>query len=90
VIRRFKLIPYGELSEILKSGETAFLEDSPNAEQKLRRQTIWKAAKKLSVMTGKPVVAQKGAMTLKPGGSMEGYLFSVATRQVQKRKSRSV
>lgn len=85
VIRRLRLIPYGDLSEILKGGETAFLEDS--AEQKLKRQTIWKAARKLSVMTKKTVVARRGVLKLKPGGNMEGYLFSVAAQRSRSRKA---
>ena len=75
VIRRYRLIPYNELAEILKEGETAFLEDS--AEQKLKRQTVWKAAKKLSQIVGKSVVAQKGFLKLDNDKNLEGYLFSV-------------
>lgn len=78
------MIPYEELSEILEGEETAFLEDS--SKQKLNRQTIWKASKKLSAMTGKNVVAQKGVLKLKPGGNRAGYLFCVVGRKSQSRK----
>jgi hypothetical protein len=73
VIRRYQLIPYSDLAVILKEGETAFLEDS--AKQKLRRQTIWKATRKLSQMVGKSVVAQRGFLKVENGANLEGYLF---------------
>ncbi len=75
VTRYYNILPYAEIVEILKSGDTAFFEDT--REQPLKRQTIWKAAKKLSRMLEKKVVAVKGIMETDNKGKMEGYLFMV-------------
>lgn len=88
VIRRYRLIPYDELRDILREGETAFLEDS--SKQKLNRQTIWKATKKLTGLVGKPVVAEKGFLKLEGGANLPGYLFSVRAPESRKRTGKSV
>ena len=87
VIRRYRLIPYGELVEVLKDGQTAFLEDS--SEQKLKRQTVWKASRRLTVIVGKRVVAEKGFLKLETGANLEGYLFSVVEPESPRLKGKS-
>jgi len=87
VIRHYRLIPYKELVQVLKEGDTAFLEDS--SEQKLKRQTVWKASRRLTVIVGKRVVAEKGFLKLENETNLEGYLFSVVEPQVQSRKGKS-
>jgi len=75
LIRRYKIIPYSELVDVLREDGVAFFEDS--SEQPLKRQTVHKAARKLCEMLGKKVVAEKTFMRLKNGESMEGYSFLV-------------
>jgi len=87
VIRHYRLIPYKELVQVLKEGDTAFLEDS--SEQKLKRQTVWKASRRLTVIVGKRVVAEKGFLKLENETNLEGYLFSVVEPEVQSRKGKS-
>ena len=87
VIRRYRLIPYKELVQVLKEGETAFLEDS--SEQKLKRQTVWKASRRLTVIVGKKVVAEKGFLKLENETNLEGYLFSVVEPESPRLKGKS-
>jgi len=75
LIKHYRIIPYSELVDVLKKDSIAFFEDS--AEQRLKRQTIHKAARKLSEMLGKKVIAEKTLLRLENGESMEGYSFSV-------------
>jgi hypothetical protein len=72
--RHYRKIDYEEFAAALKSGEYMFYE-SPET-QPLKRQTIWKATKKLSVMVGKKVIATYGE---KSNGTdvKKGYLFTV-------------
>lgn len=87
VVRRYKILPYGEMAEILKApGETVFFENSK--ELPLKRQTMWKAAKKLSEMVGKKVVAQRGVLKLNDSQALEGYLFSVVDQQPHRREDK--
>lgn len=89
VIRHFKILPYNEIAQILKTpGETVFFENSK--EQPLKRQTMWKAAKKLTVMVGKKVVAQRGALKLNDEQALQGYLFSVVDQRPQRQKDKPV
>jgi hypothetical protein len=54
-------------------------------EEPLKRQTMWKAAKRLSVMVGKKVMATYGSMKLNGDkDEMMGYLFAVVE---EKKKS---
>jgi hypothetical protein len=73
--RHYRKFNYNEIAEILKTGETAFFEST--SAQPLKRQTVWKAAKKLSSIVGKKVVAVYGDMKLNGDKEpMKGYLFS--------------
>lgn len=76
LVRSYRIIPYGELVEILRKGDEAFFEDS--REQPLKRQTVWKAARRLSEMVGKKVVAERALLRVQNGESLEGYAFSLA------------
>ena len=86
LVRHYKIIPYGELVEILKEDEQVFFENSK--EQVLKRQTVWKAAKRLSEMMGKKVEAKPVLLRLESGVSMEGYSFSLVNQQSQKKKDK--
>jgi len=79
LVRHYRVIPYSELVEILREDGAAFFEDSK--EEPLRRQTVWKAARKLSEMLKKKVIVEKTILRLKNGGSLEGYSFSVSEKQ---------
>jgi len=78
LVRRYRIIPYDELVEILKKDGAAFFEDTK--EQPLKRQTVWKAARKLSEMVNKHVVAERTILQLKNGKSLEGYSFCVSEK----------
>lgn len=71
VISRFRLIPYAELTQILKEDGEAFLEGP------FKRQTIWKATKKLSELVGKKVKVETALLRVQDGGQLEGYAFSL-------------
>lgn len=75
VLPRYRIIPYGELVEVLKNDGLAFLEDDP--EQRLKRQTVWRACRKLSEMVGKQVRYKSAIINLK-GNPIEGYLLSLS------------
>jgi len=76
VTRSFRILDYREIAAILRTGDTAFFENTK--ELPLKRQTMWKAAKRLSVMVGKKVSATRGAIKLNgDAGAMDGYLFQV-------------
>lgn len=80
-IPRYTHIPYDEMIPILKRGENTFIEDL--AGKKFNNTTILRAARKLTGMVGKPVVARKGFLKIENGANLEGYLFSVE-RQVSR------
>jgi len=69
--RYFRKIPYKELTDVLKADGVAFLENGD-----LNRQTIWKAAQKLTEKVGKKVVTERVIVKIK-GRELEGYSFSV-------------
>mgnify|MGYP005836979403 CR=1 FL=1 len=75
LIRHYRVIPYSELVEILRQDGEAFFEDS--AEHRLKRQTVWKAARRLSELLGKRVVAQRALLRLGSDEALEGYSFAV-------------
>lgn len=86
-VRTYKILPYDEIAQILKvPGETVFFENSK--EQPLKRQTMWKAARRLSKIVGKEVVAQRGVLKLNHEEGAEGYLFSVVGQQPQRQKDK--
>jgi hypothetical protein len=74
VIRRYKIIPYEELVEVLRKDDEAFLEDG-EGELKLKRGTVWKAARKLSEMIGQPVKCERAYLRFKDGTTIPGYAF---------------
>ncbi|GAI06560.1 unnamed protein product [marine sediment metagenome] len=73
VVKHYKIIPYSELAEVLKEDGQAFFEDSQ--EEPLKRGTIWRAARRLSELMEKKVVAKKALYRLDSGESVEGYVF---------------
>jgi len=75
VIKHYKIIPYSELVEVLKEDGQAFFEDSQ--EEPLKRGTIWRAARRLSELMEKKVVAKKALYRLDNGECLEGYCFYV-------------
>jgi hypothetical protein len=62
-----------ELVEALKDDGVAFLENNPP----LKRQTVYKAAKKLSELVGGKVIAEKAIYNLPNGKSLLGYALTV-------------
>jgi hypothetical protein len=72
IIKAYRLIPYSELVDVLRRDEIAFLEDS---EVKLRRGTIWAAARRLSEILGRRVVAERAYLRLEDGTYIPGYSF---------------
>jgi hypothetical protein len=75
VVKRYRIIPYNELVEILKEDGEAFFEDS--LEQPLKRGTVWRAARRLSEMVGKKVRADRALLRVGDESAIEGYSFSV-------------
>uniref|UniRef100_A0A6M3M1L3 Uncharacterized protein n=1 Tax=viral metagenome TaxID=1070528 RepID=A0A6M3M1L3_9ZZZZ len=75
VTRTFIKIPYEAFAEVLKKDGEAFLEDTEN--DPLKRQTVWKAAKKLSEMVGKKVTYKAGLLDIEEDKVLSGYLFTV-------------
>ena len=71
------MIPYEEFAEVLRQDGEAFLEDPE--EGPLKRQTVWKAAKKLSKMVGKRIRYDRALFQVDDGEvRLEGYAFSIA------------
>ena len=68
-------IPYKEIMEVLEKDGEAFLESEK--ENPLRRQTIWKAAKKLSLLMEKPVRYDRSVLRVDGVDVLEGYAFSL-------------
>ena len=75
VTKTFRKIPYVQFADILKKDGEAFLEDI-NKEAPLKRQTIWKACKKLTEMVGKKIKYNSAVMHLGEE-ILEGYQFTV-------------
>jgi len=78
LVRHYRIIPYSELVQILREDGEAFFEDS--VEQPLKRQTVWRAARRLSEMVGKKVEVKRALLRIQKGESLEGYAFSLAER----------
>lgn len=73
----YRKIPYEEIKELLKKDEMAFIEH-PDGER-LKRQTIHRAARILSNALGKKVTYSEAVMQLGAGkGTIEGYYLEVA------------
>ena len=73
--RNYGVIDYKAMAETLKTGSNAFVFDSK--EVPLKPQTMWKAAKKLSKIVGKKVVAIHGKYQEDQSDAAVGYLFTV-------------
>lgn len=71
--RHFRIFPYDEIVDILKKDGEVFFEES--ADEPLKRQTVWKASRKLSELLEKKVVYEHRVLSLKNGTAMAGYLF---------------
>jgi len=84
VIRAYRLIPYSELADVLRRDEIAFLEDS---EQELKRGTVWRAARRLSEILGRRVVAERAYLRLEDGTYIPGYSFYLEPASQEQRQS---
>lgn len=80
-------IPYNEIIDVLEQDGVAFLE--ADSENPLRRQTIWKAAKRLSQALGKKVVYDRALLRVVGLGVLEGYSFSIEDPESQDQKDTS-
>jgi hypothetical protein len=69
--RHYRKIDYEEFSDALKKGECMVLY-AP-----LKRQTVWKAAKKLTVMVGRKVIAVAGEEKQGRKKPQKCYLFMI-------------
>jgi hypothetical protein len=74
-VKSYGILDYKGISDVLKSGSSAFVFDTK--ETHLKPQTMWKAAKRLTVLVGKNVVAVKGKYDKEPG-----YSFMVVDEKV--------
>ena len=73
--RNYGIIDYKAMAETLKSGSNVFVFDTKDVP--LKPQTMWKAAKKLSKMIDKKVVAIHGKYQEDQSDATVGYLFMV-------------
>jgi len=80
LIKTYRMIPYEEFAEVLRQDGEAFLEDPEGGP--LKRQTVWKAARKLSQMVGKKVCYDRALFQVDDGEDrLEGYAFSLEEDQ---------
>ena len=80
IITAHRFIPYDEMANILKEDGTAFLEQ--DNDRPLKRQTMHKAAKKLSEMVGKKISYKRAFLRVGEENDpkatyYEGYYFLV-------------
>lgn len=76
VLRTYGVIPYAEFSKILKEDGEVFLEDK--GDPPIKRQTVWRAAKKLTKMVEKKVLYDRALLQVEGEDVfLEGYLFSI-------------
>lgn len=68
-------IPYDEIIDVLKQDGEAFLE--ADKENPLKRQTVWKAAKRLSSALGKKIRCDRALFRIDGVDALEGYSFSI-------------
>ncbi len=87
VVKRYRVIPYDELADVLRREDEAFLEDG-EGELRLKRGTVWKAARRLSELVGMPVRAERAFLRFEGGSVVEGYSFSVERQPSKLRQSR--
>ena len=80
-------IPYDEIISVLEQDGEAFLEG--NSENPLKRQTIWKAAKRLSKALGKKVCYDRALLRVDGVDVLEGYSFSIEDPESQPQKDTS-
>jgi len=80
-------IPYDEIIAVLEEDGVAFLE--ADSGYPLRRQTIWKAAKRLSEALGKKVHYYRALFRVDGVGVLEGYSFSLEDPESQERRDTS-
>ena len=66
-----RFIPYEDLVEVLSEDGEAFLEGP------FKRQTIWSAAKKLTVLVGKKVRYDRALLDVEGVAKLEGYSISL-------------
>jgi len=71
IVKHYRFIPYGELVEVLEKDGEAFLEGP------VKRQTVWKAARRLSELVGRKVVASRALYQIDEKLSLEGYSFYI-------------
>jgi hypothetical protein len=80
------------LTEVLKKDDEAFLEDAEeNSKEKLKRATVYKAARRLSVLVGHPVRVEKAFFRIVEGKKqtvIPGYSFSLAKPSLSEKQSR--
>jgi len=81
-VRRYRLIPYDDLANVLRDEGEAFLEGP------FRRQTVWKAARKLESMLGKKIRTETALLRF-PGEQevLEGYSFVVEGSEAARSQS---
>jgi len=84
---RSVIIPYKEIMDVLEKDGEAFLE--ANNENPLRRQTIWKATKKLSSLLGRRVRYDRALLRVDGVDVLEGYSFSLIESQSQSHQGNS-
>lgn len=77
-------IPYDEIISVLEQDGEAFLEG--NSENPLKRQTIWKAAKRLSKALGVKVRYDRALLRVDGVDVLEGYSFSIEDPESQDQK----
>jgi hypothetical protein len=84
------------LVEILKKDDEAFLEDAEeNSKEKLKRATIYKAARRLSELVGHPVRAERAFFRILPDGPhalsqetvIPGYRFLLEKERSEQMRS---
>lgn len=85
VLKTYRVIPYEEFSKILREDGEVFLEDT--GDPPLRRQTVWRAAKRLAELVGKKVLYDRALLQVEGEGAyLEGYLFSIEVPESQPQK----
>lgn len=88
LIRRYRLLPYDELVEVIKKEGETFLEDDPG--NPLKRQTLWKAARKLSETLRQKITVHPYFLQLSGGEVLAGYLFASTPQQPLRRSGKPV
>jgi len=80
-------IPYDDIISVLEQDGEAFLEG--NSETPLKRQTIWRATKRLSKALGVKVRYDRALLRIDGVDVLEGYSFSIEDPESQPRKDTS-